>query len=214
MSEVNWKDAGDLNAAFFDKGCDESKESWQAARFMSQDSQWSVYHALTGRLPLDGGTLLDVGCGQGDLIPFLFQSKKKITKYHGIDVSGKMIQGAVAKYGEEFFTHGNFLDPERSFEEDVIVAAGPYNYRVHPDDKAQFELLKTAITKMYRSSRRACALTLLSSHGYEIAKDWSDLVCYEPWEVMEFCMSLTSAVLVDHASIPAEFTVMLYRDTE
>ena len=214
MNEINWKEAGDLNADFFDKGCEENTESWKAAHFMSQDSQWTLYHALTSRLPLDGAKLLDVGCGQGDLIPFLYQTKKNIKEYHGIDVSGKMIAAAVEKYGPDFFTHGNFLDPDRSFDFDVIVAAGPYNYRVYPDNKVQFEFLKTAITKMYGSSRRACALTLLSSHGYEIAKDWNNLVCYEPWEVMEFCMSLTSAVLVDHASIPAEFTVMLYRDTE
>lgn len=214
MNEVNWKEAGELNAKFFDAGCERHAEGWKASHFISQDSQRSVYHALTSRLPLTRATILDVGCGQGDLIPFLYQTQKNVKSYHGIDVSAKMIEGAVQKYGLQLFTHGNFLDPERSFEEDVIVAAGPYNYRVHQDDKAQFEYLKTAITKMFGSCRRACALTLLSSHGYEIAKNWNDLVCYEPWEVMEFCMSLTSAVVVDHASIPAEFTVMLYRDTE
>jgi SAM-dependent methyltransferase len=214
MNKFDWKEAGELNAAFFDKGCQESTESWQAARFLSPDLQWAVYHTLTSKVPLDGASLLDVGCGQGDLISFLYQSKKNVKSYHGIDVSEKMIERAAEKYGPDLFTHGNFLDPERSFEVDVILAAGPYNYRVHSDNKVQFEYLKAAITKMYSSSRRACALTLLSSHGYEIAKDWTDLVCYEPWEVMQFCMTLTSSVVVDHASIPAEFTVMLYKETD
>ena len=213
MSEVNWDEAGKLNAAFFDQGCERhGGEGWKASHFLSQDSQWGVYHALMSRLPINNVTLLDVGCGQGDLIPFIYQNKKKVTQYHGIDVSAKMVDFAVKKYGPEMFTHGNFLDPERSFEYDVVVAAGPYNYRVHENYHQQFDYLRSAVTKMYKSCRRACAFTLLSSHGYEIAKDWNELVCYEPWEVMEFCMQLTTAVVVDHASIPAEFTVSLFRD--
>lgn len=212
MSET-WNEAGRVNAGFFDKGCERhGATGWAAAHFMDADSQWAVYHALASRLSLDNATLLDVGCGQGDLIPFLYQNKKKLKKYHGVDVSPKMVELATQKYGPDLFENVNFLDPERSFEYDVVLAAGAWNVRVYKDDKEQFRYLTEAIAKMYRTCKRGCAFTLLSSHGYEVAKDCAELACYEPWEVMEFCMGLTSAVVVDHASLPAEFAVSLFHD--
>lgn len=212
QNTFSWKEAGNLNSDFFDQGCENSKEGWEAARFINKDFQWSNYHALTNRLPLEKATLLDVGCGQGDLIEFLYVTKKQIKEYHGIDVSEKMINAAGERFGHSNFTHGNFLDPEVSFEKDIVIASSTYNYRISKDDFIQLEYLKDAISKMYKSCRRACAFSLLSYHGYEAVKNSGELVCYEPWDVMKFCLELTSSVIIDHASTPAEFIVSLYKE--
>lgn len=211
--EIPWEEAGKHNAVFFDKGCDKyGKVGWQAACLINEDVQRGIYHSLLSRIPTDGLSLLDLGCGQGDLIPFLYQNKKKISKYHGIDVSKRMIEIASEKYGHEVFTNCNFLDPKLSFDYDVIVAASAFNYCFSQDKNIQFEYLKAAISKMYNSCKRACSFTLLSFHGYDLVKDCNELVCYEPWDVLKFCVGLTSAVVIDHASNPAEFVVTLFHD--
>ena len=69
-----------------------------------------------------------------------------------------------------------------------------------------------SITKMYKSCRRACAFSLLSYHGYEAVKNSSELACYEPWDIMKFCFELTSSVIIDHASTPAEYIVSLHKE--
>lgn len=208
---LDWENAGKLNADFFDAGCDRhGSVGWRAAHFMDRDSQIGVYHALTSKIPLVNSSILDVGCGQGDLFSFLRQ-QGKAQDYLGIDVSSKMVAHAKKKHGD-LFAECNFLDPECSFEADVVIGAGPFNVRVSDDDAVQFEYLCEALRKMYDSCKKACVVTLLSSHGYEVARDWKELACYEPWDVMRFCMSMTSAVYVDHASIPAEFVVACFRD--
>jgi len=71
---LDWENAGKLNADFFDAGCDRhGSVGWRAAHFMDQDSQIGVYHALTSKIPLVNSSILDVGCGQGDLFTFLRQ---------------------------------------------------------------------------------------------------------------------------------------------
>ncbi len=210
---MNWEEAGKKNAAFFDESCKlHGSVGWKASNFFSQDSQAGVHQILLSRLPIGDKTLLDVGCGQADLVTALARWPQKPQSYHGIDVSGEMIAQSRKKYGDEFFTHGNFLDPSRSFEYDVVIGAGPFNYRVAPDDADQFRYLQEAIAKMFTSCKVACSFTLLSGHGYEYARNFDTLACYEPWDVLRFCMTLTSAVVIDHASLPAEFAVFMYRD--
>jgi hypothetical protein len=62
---------------------------------------------------------------------------------------------------------------------------------------------------MYKSSKKSCALTILSYHGYEEVKKDNRLFWYEPWEILQYCFSLTDSVIIDHASIPAEFILIL-----
>eukprot|EP00960_Hanusia_phi_P031776 749481-Hanusia_phi.AAC.10 len=57
-----------------------------------------------------GCTLLDVGCGAGSILKFLELCEHKAGDYHGIDVSGNMIQRAQAQHPDALFEKTNFLD--------------------------------------------------------------------------------------------------------
>lgn len=211
---MNWEDAGKKNADFFDTNCKaHGNVGWKASSFLSHDLQCGVHHILLSRLNLQDKSVLDVGCGQADLVLSLAKSSHNPKSYHGIDVSSEMISHAREKYTHDSFTHGNFLDPQRLFDYDIVVGAGPFNYRVESDDESQFEYLKVAIAKMFASCKYACAFSLLSAYGYESARKWETLACYEPCDVLRYCLTLTSSVVVDHASLPAEFAVFLYHDS-
>lgn len=72
------------------------------------------------KLDSDGNvTLLDIGCGPGDVLfdivaPKLPENKRKIV---GIDVSQKMINCAREKYSDESFMEFKKLDFSSDFEE-------------------------------------------------------------------------------------------------
>ena len=199
-------------ANFYNECCEFFGDlGWAASCFIDADAQFLSYKTLSKYLFLDNVSLLDVGCGQGDFLNFIFKSKlnDKITRYKGIDVSNKMIQHAQKKFSEKFFSQENFLS-EKQYDFDISIAVGTFNIRCFDEDQDQINYLKNSIKKMYESSKKSCALTILSYHGYEEVKKDNRLFWYEPWEILQYCFSLTDSVIIDHASIPAEFILILH----
>lgn len=199
-------------AEFYNQCCDFfGNLGWAASCFIDADAQFLSYKTLTKYLILDNASLLDVGCGQGDFLNFIYQNKlnDKITRYKGIDVSEKMIEFASKKFSDKFFSKENFLS-EKNYDFDISIAVGTFNIRCFDDDQDQINYLKNNIKKMYESSKRSCGLTILSYHGYEEVKKDNRLFWYEPWEILQYCFSLTDSVIIDHASIPAEFILILH----
>lgn len=197
---------------FYDECCEYfGNLGWAASCYIDANSQSNAYKSILKYLPLQDSSMLDVGCGQGDLLKFLYENNlnKKILKYKGIDVSQKMIDFASRKFTDSFFEKQYFLSDVK-YDFDLSVAAGTFNTRVFEEDAEQINYLKENIKKMFYSSKKACALTLLSYHGYEEVKKENRLFCYEPWETMQYCFSLTNSVIIDHASMAAEFVLVLY----
>lgn len=199
-------------AKFYNECCEFFGDlGWAASCFIDADAQFLSYKTISKYLLFDKASLLDVGCGQGDFLNFIYKNKlnEKITRYKGIDVSDKMIEHASKKYSDKFFSQDNFLS-EKKYDFDISIAVGTFNIRCFDEDQDQINYLKNNIKKMYESSKSSCALTILSHHGYEEVKKDNRLFCYEPWEVLQYCFSLTDSVIIDHASLPAEFILVLH----
>lgn len=198
------------NSKFFDECCDFfGNKSWAAACYLDENSQRGGFHSISKYLPLKNSSLLDIGCGQGDYLSFIQEIDKGVSRYKGIDVSQRMVDFACEKFSNKFFSKQYFLS-EQKYDFDLAVAIGTFNIRSFEKDEDQIKYLKENIKKMYDSSKKACALTLLSYHGYEEVKKENRLFCYEPWDIFKYCINLTSSVIIDHASITAEFIVVLY----
>lgn len=199
-------------AKFYNECCEFFGDlGWAASCFIDADAQFLSYKTISKYLVFDNASLLDVGCGQGDFLNFIYQNKlnDKITRYKGIDVSDRMIEHASKKFSYKFFSQENFLS-DKKYDFDISIAVGTFNIRCFDEDQDQINYLKNNIKKMYESSKRSCALTILSYHGYEEVKKDNRLFWYEPWEILQYCFSLTDSVIIDHASLPAEFILVLH----
>jgi ubiquinone/menaquinone biosynthesis C-methylase UbiE len=117
-------------ADFYDQCCEFFGDvSWAASCFIDADSQYLSYKVLTKYLVFNNVSLLDVGCGQGDFLNFIYNNlSDKITRYKGIDVSEKMIQHASKKFSNKFFSKENFL-AEKFYDFDISIAVGTFNIR-------------------------------------------------------------------------------------
>lgn len=158
---------------------------------------------------MNGCSILDVGCGQGTLNGFL---KKKFSnfQYTGIDITPKMIQYAKEAYPDAEFICDDFLTYNFTKKYDWVIAAGTFNVKVEGD---QLDYFRTALQKMYDVSNRGVSFTLLSKYGYDSAKDFEHtLYCYEPSQMLSQFLSMTSTVTLNHASLPAEFAVHMYKE--
>lgn len=75
------------------------RDEWEKNRGRTQTRLFARYFLGTVRLPVDRGTLLDVGCAMGDAIPE-FHRQYPLLKLTGCDVSENAIQKAILDYGD------------------------------------------------------------------------------------------------------------------
>jgi len=199
-----------INADFFNESCEKFKNSsWQACCYIDEFMQDVYYHSIFKNINKNFKNILDIGCGQADLLDFIRKNSSKAS-YTGLDVSNKMIEYCNKKFPKDLFYNCSFLDFKNKDSFDLIFAVGVFNLRVSNDEKEQLDYLKQNIHKMYSECKKSCSFTLMSRYGNQNSED--QLFYYEPWKVLEYCFSLTSSVVLDHSSIPIDFIVTLYKD--
>ncbi len=115
--------------AFFDRQLRDHGDSPLALRWTvaGQLRRYEAFLALLGNL--EGRSLLDFGCGKGDLLGFLRRHGARCA-YTGVDVNEGLIALARRKHpGAEFLCRDLEEEPiGRRF--DVVVACGVFNLRI------------------------------------------------------------------------------------
>jgi SAM-dependent methyltransferase len=124
----------------------------------SEEAQRLRFDMLLSSVDLEGRTLLDVGCGTGNLLEYI-QSRGIHVAYTGVDILEKMIDMAKSKnLGGEFHHADIFKDnmfEDRSF--DVIYSSGIFNLNLGNNR----EFLKSALELFLRLSKEAVVFNLL-----------------------------------------------------
>lgn len=190
-------------AEFYDRMCLQFQETWQAAHWISRESQENNFNLLAQIAPFEPkDRVLDLGCGAGDLYGF-FQ-RRGLTKivYEGIDVSKKMIDRAWEKFPKGRFANIDFMDDSFNYRYDFILASGPFNHKVDN----QKEYINKNLEKMYSLTNKAFGVILTSK--YDDQGDY--LFGYDPAEIMNECLKMTPYVSVNHTALGWGFVVFVY----
>lgn len=130
--------------------------------------------------PLDGASVLDIGCGTGDMAGFL--RKRKIGDYLGIDIFDLSIQLAKMKFPEEQFRTGDFLKLKIKQKYDFVFASGALSAILDSDNYA---LMEAFITKMWERSLHGIAYNFLVKRFPEEHDD--TLFLYDLDRVLALC---------------------------
>ncbi len=105
---------------------------------------------------LDNSTVLDYGCGTGDLYRFLKRRDINV-KYTGVDINENFIALAAKKYPECAFRVMNADDDEFEGFYDYIFICGVFNLNVPGVDQD----LKNALTALFRHCNAKAGSTTL-----------------------------------------------------
>lgn len=210
-------------AEFFDEACDAHSEGWAAGCWSSWEHQHAIFSSITAMF--DGqGSILDVGCGHGDLYDSLrARFGNAEFEYTGLDISKKMIDHARQKHrqSEPKWLCQDLL--EFGYTHDFVVGAGPFNVRISDDDEEQYEYLRKHLSKMYDLANRAVSVSILSNRllpeeglapeegTVQSAEALEKLFQYDPIKVLEVSLSITPNVILDHTSLIAQCAVYLYK---
>jgi len=170
----------------------------------SRESQELRFAKLAQIGDLRGESVLDIGCGQGDLLAWLREQHIE-TEYRGIDITPAMIDIAKRRFPAQDFLVGDVLKqppPPRSV--DYVLASGLFYLR--RNDPTSF--MKTMIWTLFRACRKGLAFNSLStwSHTHDANEFHAD-----PADVIGWCRELTSRLVLLHDYHPRDFSVYLYR---
>lgn len=118
----------DRIARFYETRLAGFEETFQIYDWESEEAHLKRFSVLTEAVDLRGKSLLDLGCGCGDLFGFL-KARSIDTRYTGIDLLEKMIAKAKKTYPDgEFLTLDLFEDPlplNKQFN--VVFTSGIFN---------------------------------------------------------------------------------------
>ncbi len=163
----------------------------------NKENQDKRFEVITQALDFNDLSVLDVGCGVGDLVGYLNNNKIN-SHYYGIDLHKEMVRMAKEKFATANFDCLELSEVEGKY--DVVVASGPFNLLVSNN----IAYVQDVIAKMYQVANKAVAFNLLSSFA-PFGLRFSDFYYYSPTEIFNYCMKKYKNVVIRHDYLPHDF---------
>lgn len=177
-----------------------------ALNWGSAEGQMRRFEVLAEGGIADGDSVLDVGCGTGDLLAFL-RGRGHVGVYRGIDITPEMVGACRTRFPDVRFDVANLMtDDLQGFREcDVVVASGLFYYRRH--EPAAY--MRQMVERLFSLATKLLVFNSLSawadrpSEGVEFRAD--------PIKTLNFCRGLSAKVALRHDYHPGDFTIYLRR---
>lgn len=154
----------------------------------------------------EGASVLDVGCGFGDLAAYL-QQRGLTVNYLGVDLSPHLIDKGREIHPGLDLRQGDLFDldpPPRGY--DYVLLSGALNEPLQ-DDGAY---ARRVIERMYETCSRGVAFNLLDRRNEWVARRF-DLQSFNPDEIITFCQTLGARCQLRDDYLDNDFTVYLHR---
>ena len=176
----------------------------EALGYRGQDSQSKRFATLVEAGDISGNSLLDVGCGYGDLKAYL-DAHFHGFDYIGIDQMAEFITEARNLYGQRpncYFCIADFSIVDLP-SADYVFASGVLGYRC-ADTNFYFSMIE----KMYRAANKVLAFNML-----DVAKfpQHELLTGHDSEKVLAFCKTLSPDVRLIRGYLEDDFTVLMYK---
>ncbi len=141
-------------------------------------------------------SVLDVGCGHGDLSLFF-------NNYKGIDVRHSVIKIAREKYKNKLFETGSIFDESSKF--DFVFASGIFAfYEINWKEN-----VLSIVEEMIKKSNKGVGVNFLSSLSSS-TKD-NDMKYSSPSEISDIISKVSSKFIIRHDYRPNDMTVYILK---
>lgn len=162
------------------------------------------FSVLTSIGVMNNSSILDVGCGFGDLYGFLKYKKLK-TRYLGLELNPNLI-----KYGKERYPRAHFktFDIEKNLitgRYDWGIISGLFNFK--RADSYQF--IELVLEKVFKACRSGIAADFMTTY-VDFKNKEANYV--EPEKIMKICKKITPRLTIRQDYMPFEFCVYLYKN--
>ncbi len=185
------------------------EHSSEVVGYESREQQWNTYHAIS-KFILENDSVLDFGCGRGDLKLFFKNELGRAIDYHGVDNNKIMIDSGLKIYPNINIEHKDWFDIKKNKKANWCVNISSVNLRYDADTTiTDTEYLQKTITKMYEQATSGVIVMLAST----VAGIDDGLINRDPGEVLAWTLKTfpKSGVLLDHTFSDALFNLIIYK---
>jgi cyclopropane fatty-acyl-phospholipid synthase-like methyltransferase len=184
--------------------------NYKAVDWGSAQSQALRFNALLeGIKHTTSQSLLDVGCGVGDLLAYL-QENNLNYQYLGIDITPSMITSCKQRFPNANFSVANILNTNERTQLgcfDAVMASGLFNLR----QEQPFKYMKTMLKTLWQMTSKVLVFNSISLFNHNTAE--SNDFAANPLQTIEFCrQELTSRFVLRHDYHKHDFSVYLYKE--
>ncbi|MCY2929093.1 MAG: class I SAM-dependent methyltransferase [Planctomycetota bacterium] len=168
-----------------------------------EESQLARFAVLADNVPLAGRTLLDVGCGLGDLLGYL-QRRGLAADYTGVDIVPEMVAAARRMHPDGQFLCADVFGPtplSLSKTPDVVFCSGTFNL----DLGNSMGFLARALPRLLALTQRVLVFNLL--HVRTVSK-YDQCVYHDPQDVLDLLSPLGVRARVIDDYLHNDFTVL------
>lgn len=182
-------------------------ESCKAVLWGNQQTQYFRFYELIRNIDLQSSrkTILDVGCGNGELYKFLnfigFRGD-----YTGYDINKMLLIQAKKRFKNIRVKLVDILTDKQKNKFDFVLMSGLFNRNVGQDEKWINEFIK----KMFSLCTEVMSFNMISTHSNYKNKE---MYYFDPAKMLTFCIkNLSPKVILSHHNLPYNYTVTVYRD--
>lgn len=163
------------------------------------------FRQMWAEIDFNGKSVLDVGCGFGEMAKFL-RKRYKAVEYVGVDIVPEFIKVAKKLYPEFRFEVRDYFNDPLPEKFDVVLASGTLNSNV--SDNIGYR--RNAIKVMFEHTNKVLAFNMSGAHPPPENDSKSKVWYADSLEILEYCMSLTRRVILRANYNPKDFTVFMY----
>jgi len=154
-----------------------------------------------------GKSVLDIGCGFGELGNFLTRRYKGVC-YRGMDIVPEFIKEGKKLYPHLDLVVGNFLTDRVDKRYDIVIASGVLNSNLGQEN---MKYRMDAINKMFEMTDDVLAFNMLGGHPHPDNVKDSNIWYADSLEVLKCCMTLTRRVILRANYHPRDFTILMFK---
>jgi len=190
--------------SFYEDNLNYHDDGHEVLGWGSEASQTKRFEILSKIHDLNGHSVLDVGCGLGDLFMWFKKNEIKVD-YLGIDITKKMILKAKEKYPKASFKVCDLINSYHSINKyDFVLASGIFNRKINDHE----EFVEKMIRKMYGKCNHALGFNILS-----IRAEFKEKNEYyaDPEKLLNYCRKLSNNVIINHEYMSHDVTYFLYK---
>lgn len=149
-------------------------------------------------------SILDFGCGFGDLYEYLLAKGFSQISYTGIDVNERFIAIAQERYQlpDASFLVSNLLEDQYSTKHDYILSSGVFNHKLSNN----MHFIEKAFDKFNELSIKGFAVNFLSD---KVAYSYDYTFHSNPAEILTLAYRYSNNIVLRNDYMPFEFTVFI-----
>jgi hypothetical protein len=177
--------------------------------FENREEQFRTYEQISQYIE-GSSSILDFGCGRGDLFAWWMTTKKERPNYLGVDMNGPLITAGQKVNGDVQLKHMDWFDLPKGDIREWCINVNSFTARADGNIKSDdMQYAKDTIKLMYDRCIEGCVIVLPDTLRGNYPENYMNL---SPGALLEFILSdVSPAIAVDHAYAYDLYTIIIYK---